>query len=142
MLDTKKNTEDKTVIERNTNASGDGADNVSDGNDTGSDIDEAFLETEDNNDHSERDENTGKPVSEGHITDDHISGQDDMIDINSADRSMLMTLPGIGPAKADAIIAYRNENGGFSSVEELMKVPGIKSGTFEKIMDKFFIRNQ
>ena len=47
------------------------------------------------------------------------------ININSADKETLMTLPGIGEAKADAIIAYREKTGGFSSAEELMNVEGI-----------------
>ncbi len=48
-----------------------------------------------------------------------------------------MTLSGIGEAKAAAIIAYREENGGFSSLEELMQVDGIKEGVFEKIKDRY-----
>ena len=44
-----------------------------------------------------------------------------------------MTLPGIGESKADDIISYRNENGGFKSIDELMKISGIKEGIFSKI---------
>ena len=46
-----------------------------------------------------------------------------------------MTLAGIGQSKADAIIAYREENGGFSTIEELMNITGIKEGVFQKIKD-------
>ncbi|MDO4473124.1 MAG: helix-hairpin-helix domain-containing protein [Eubacteriales bacterium] len=55
------------------------------------------------------------------------------VNINSAGKELLMTLSGIGASKAEAIIRYRETNGGFDSVEELMQVEGIKEGTFEKI---------
>lgn len=52
------------------------------------------------------------------------------ININSADMKELCTLPGIGESKAASIIAYREENGDFQSIEELMEVPGIKESLF------------
>lgn len=65
------------------------------------------------------------------------SGQlDDRIDLNTADAALLSTLSGIGQSKAEAIIAYRQEHGGFASIEEIMNVEGIKEGTFSKIKDK------
>ncbi|MDO4519435.1 MAG: helix-hairpin-helix domain-containing protein [Eubacteriales bacterium] len=57
------------------------------------------------------------------------------ININRATKEELTTLTGIGEAKAQAIIAYREENGLFSSVEEITNVPGIKGGTYDKIKD-------
>ncbi len=50
-----------------------------------------------------------------------------------------MTLTGIGEKKADAIIRYRESNGGFQSVDELMQVEGIKEGTYNKIKDSIVI---
>lgn len=50
-----------------------------------------------------------------------------------------MTLIGIGEKKADAIIRYRESNGGFHSVDELMQVEGIKEGTYNKIKDSIVI---
>ena len=44
-----------------------------------------------------------------------------------------MTLDGIGEVKAIAIIAYREENGGFNSIEEIKNISGIGEKTFEKI---------
>lgn len=65
---------------------------------------------------------------------------EDKIDLNTADKTQLMTLTGIGESKAEAILAYRDEKGGFSSVEELMNVQGIKEGTFTKIKDDIVVR--
>lgn len=61
------------------------------------------------------------------------------IDLNTADVSQLSTLTGVGESKALAIIAYREENGPFTSIEDIMNVPGIKEGTYEKIKDKIAI---
>ena len=57
------------------------------------------------------------------------------VDINRADKQTLMTLPGIGESKAEKIIAYREENGPFSSIEDIMLVGGIKEGLFNKVRD-------
>ena len=67
------------------------------------------------------------------------SGTDQKINLNTADVSKLTTLTGVGESKALAIIAYREENGPFTSVEDIMNVPGIKEGTYEKIKDKIAI---
>lgn len=56
-----------------------------------------------------------------------------LTDINKASLEELMTLPGIGEAKAEAIISYRTEHGSFSKTEDLMKVSGIKEGVYNKI---------
>ncbi len=70
------------------------------------------------------------------------SGQntDEKININRADKSMLMTLSGIGEIRAEAIIAYREKTGGFSTIEELMQVEGIKEKTYEKLKDKITVQ--
>lgn len=58
------------------------------------------------------------------------------INLNTASRESLMTLPGIGEAKAEAIMAYREEHGGFKTPEEIQQVEGIKEKVFEKIKDQ------
>ena len=57
------------------------------------------------------------------------------ISINTASKEDLMTLSGIGEAKADLIINYRNENGGFKSIEDIKSVKGIGDALYEKIKD-------
>ena len=64
---------------------------------------------------------------------------DGKININTATKEGLMTLPGIGEAKAESIIAYRDAHGGFSSIEEIMEVEGIKEGMYKKIKDYIVI---
>lgn len=61
------------------------------------------------------------------------------VNLNTADSAALQTLSGIGEAKAEAILAYREEHGGFSSIEEIMNVPGIKESTFSNIKDKIAV---
>jgi len=58
-----------------------------------------------------------------------------LININTADAGDLMTLPGIGESKANAIISYRQEHGFFTSIEDIMKIDGIKEGIFNNIKD-------
>ena len=64
------------------------------------------------------------------------SGSGGLININTASREELMTLPGIGESKADAILEYRKTNGGFGTKEEIMNITGIKEGVYSKIEDK------
>ena len=64
------------------------------------------------------------------------SGSGALVNINKASKEELMTLPGIGESKADKIIAYREENGRFSTPEGIMEISGIKDGLYNKIKDK------
>lgn len=59
-----------------------------------------------------------------------------MININTADSTALQEIPGVGPATADKIIVYRNENGRFASKEDIKNVSGIGDKTYEKMKDK------
>lgn len=61
------------------------------------------------------------------------------ININQADKGDLMALPGVGETRAEAILSYRERNGVFSSIEELMNVEGIKEKTYEKLKDKITV---
>ena len=74
--------------------------------------------------------------SHDETTEVQSEAEDGLVDINRANKEQLMTLPGIGESKADVIIQYREEHGAFVSPEELMQIPGIKEGVFNKIKDK------
>lgn len=65
-----------------------------------------------------------------------MGSNDGKVNLNTAAREELMTLSGIGEAKADSIIRYREEHGGFKSIEELKEVEGIKDGVFNKVKDQ------
>ena len=62
-----------------------------------------------------------------------------MVNINTGTEEELMTLPGIGKAKAALIIEYRESNGSFRTIEDLMNISGIKEGLFNRIRDKICI---
>ena len=70
-----------------------------------------------------------------------VSGASDggKVNINTADEAGLMTIPGIGESRAKAIIAYREENGKFESIEDIMKIDGIKEKMFDKIKDSITV---
>lgn len=67
------------------------------------------------------------------------SGLTGLVNINTATESELGSISGIGSGKAAAIVKYRQENGNFASIEDIMKVSGIKEGTYEKIKDKITV---
>ena len=64
------------------------------------------------------------------------SGADGKVNLNTASVEQLMTLPGIGQAKAEYIVSYREEHGAFEKIEDIMKIEGIKEGVFSKIEDR------
>uniref|UniRef100_UPI00403F023A helix-hairpin-helix domain-containing protein n=1 Tax=Candidatus Enterococcus willemsii TaxID=1857215 RepID=UPI00403F023A len=67
------------------------------------------------------------------------SSQNVQVNINTADTNELQTLTGIGAAKAQAIIDYREENGLFKSVDDLIKVSGFGEKTVEKLREDITI---
>lgn len=66
-------------------------------------------------------------------------GQKSKINLNTATKEELMTLSGIGEAKAEAIIRYRSEHGDFQSIEDIKKIEGIKDGIFNKVKDQITV---
>lgn len=60
---------------------------------------------------------------------------DGKINLNTAREEELCTLPGIGESRAKSIISYREENGGFQRIEDVMNISGIKEAAFEKIKE-------
>ncbi|MEH7223184.1 helix-hairpin-helix domain-containing protein [Bacillus sp. JJ1566] len=66
-----------------------------------------------------------------------FSNKDDgKVSLNKGTQTELETLTGIGPSKAAAIIAYREENGPFNQLEDLLQVSGIGEKSFDKIKDE------
>ena len=68
-----------------------------------------------------------------HSGTDAGSASDGKLNLNMATKAQLMELPGIGEVRAEAILQYREASGGFSSIEEIMQVPGIKQALFERM---------
>lgn len=64
-----------------------------------------------------------------------------IVDLNLASQQELESLPGIGPSKASDIIAYRQKNGRFDTIEEIQNVPGIGAALFEKIRPYIIVTN-
>ena len=76
---------------------------------------------------------------QGEVTEKADTAQDvqgvGKVNINTADKTALMTLPGIGASKAEDIIQYRKENGSFQKIEDIKKISGIKDAAFNKIKE-------
>ncbi|WP_260235491.1 helix-hairpin-helix domain-containing protein [Curtobacterium sp. PhB172] len=64
------------------------------------------------------------------------TGADSVVDLNSADQAALETLPGIGPGLAGRILAWRDEHGRFTAVEDLLDVSGIGDVRFAELRDR------
>lgn len=76
-------------------------------------------------------------VSEENATSGSDTGK---VNINTATKEELMTLSGIGEAKAASIISYRESNGGFSDIGQLKEIEGIKDGVYNKIKDNICVK--
>lgn len=83
---------------------------------------------------------TGQNSQNGQNTDSGEVLKDGLININTASKEELCTLPGVGESRAQSIIAYREEKGSFATIEEIKNVTGIKDGLFEKIKDKIKVK--
>lgn len=80
-------------------------------------------------------------VNQGGVSGDSDSQSDaHQVNINTADKTELMTLKGIGEVKAQSIIDYREENGSFQTIEEIKNVSGIGEGTFANLKDSITVK--
>jgi len=68
--------------------------------------------------------------------------ENELVNINTADETTLVTLDYIGKSRAQAIIAYREEHGPFKSIEDLKGVSGVGERVFESIKDKITVGNK
>ena len=82
------------------------------------------------------DEKVASPIEE--TTVNNVASSE-RLNLNKATEQELMKLRGIGESKAKQIIEYRNKNGGFRSIEDIMKIKGIKKSAFNKIKDNIYV---
>ncbi len=80
---------------------------------------------------------SGEQVKKGEVKNNLKNNS--QVNINTASKEELMTLAGIGEAKAEAIISYRKKNGNFKETSDIMNIPGIKEAVFNKIKDSITI---
>ncbi|MDN4495310.1 helix-hairpin-helix domain-containing protein [Ureibacillus aquaedulcis] len=88
-------------------------------------------------------EEIGQNLINGQVTSSPATSTeslDDKVDLNSADEAALTTLPGIGPSKAQAIIAYREESGPYQTIDDLKNVSGIGDKTFDKLKEMIMVK--
>lgn len=83
---------------------------------------------------------TAAAASDGSAGASASGASDGRININTADASALTSITGIGPARAEAIIAYREQNGAFGSIEDIRNVSGIGDSTFNKLKDEITVQ--
>lgn len=80
--------------------------------------------------------NSNEQVNDTNSNSPNNNSSSNLININTATKEDLDTLPGIGPATAQKIIDYRQEHGNFSSIEDIKNVKGIGEAKFSKMQDK------
>ncbi|ALC81690.1 MULTISPECIES: helix-hairpin-helix domain-containing protein [Bacillus] len=80
------------------------------------------------------------PEGQSNVESTEQNGSAKTVNINTATSEELQTLPGIGPSRAETIIAYREENGGFKTIEDMMNVSGIGEKSFEKLKPSITVK--
>lgn len=85
---------------------------------------------------------SGEPISsQPKLIDENKSGHENLVNINDATLSELVSLPGLGDVKAAKIIEFREKYGPFEEISELTYVPGIGINLFNSIQDLVIINN-
>ena len=74
------------------------------------------------------------------VDDENISEENQLVNINTASETELTTLNGIGEATAKKIIDYREKNGKFDTIEDIMEVPGIGESKFNNIKESICVK--
>ncbi len=77
--------------------------------------------------------------ADGSVRTETFDGMQGLVNINTASVEELTTLTGIGESRAEAIIEYRERNGGFDTIDAIMRVSGIKEALFAKIKDRITV---
>lgn len=85
-------------------------------------------------------EDAGEGIVKQSAINDEGNNLDTKVNINTATKEKLVTLPGIGESMADKIISYRNQNGKFENIEDIKKVNGIGESKFNNIKDRITVK--
>ncbi|MFD2305843.1 helix-hairpin-helix domain-containing protein [Enterococcus termitis] len=80
-----------------------------------------------------------EPLVKQELNSEERDEADTKINLNQADENQLQTLPGIGQKKAQEIIRYREDNGGFKSIEDIKNISGFGEKTFEKLKESITV---
>lgn len=78
-------------------------------------------------------------IIEGAGNTDKVDGKKETVNINTATKEELMTLPGVGESTAIKIIDYRKSNGKFQKIEDIKNVPGIGDSKFQNMKEKLSV---
>lgn len=84
-------------------------------------------------------ENGENVITEGAGNTDKVDGKKETVNINTATKEELMTLPGVGESTAIKIIDYRKSNGKFQKIEDIKNVPGIGDSKFQTMKEKLSV---
>ena len=84
-------------------------------------------------------EKPGSQISGSPKSGSQDTGLGAKVNLNTASLEDLQKIPGVGPSTAQKILAYRQQNGPFQQVEDLMQVKGIKEGKFAKMVDYIYV---
>lgn len=84
-------------------------------------------------------ENGENVITEGAGNTDKVDGKKETVNINTATKEELMTLPGVGESTAIKIIDYRKSNGKFQKIEDIKNVPGIGDSKFQNMKEKLSV---
>ena len=83
---------------------------------------------------------TQEEVENSYLEQMESNDENGKVNLNTASKEELMSLPGIGEAKAQSILDYRQVHGAFQSEEEIKQIEGIKDGVYNKIKDRISVR--
>ena len=79
------------------------------------------------------------PLQAQRATKPPVTASTEVVNLNTASGAQIAALPGIGPKTADLIVQYREKNGPFKKIEEVMNVRGVGEKSFLRIKDRLTV---